>query len=45
MVDCTYSEIHKEFMQDSIVGEAFQFVIQDEDDDELCILNATQKEH
>ncbi|MCO5547293.1 hypothetical protein L7F22_000740 [Adiantum nelumboides] len=46
MGDCTYSAIRKEIMQDGIFGDAFQFVIKDEDDDddEICTLNPIQEE-
>ncbi|MCO5548880.1 hypothetical protein L7F22_002342 [Adiantum nelumboides] len=42
--DSTYSAICKEITEDGIVGEPFQFVIEDEEDDEVCILNALQEE-
>lgn len=43
-VDCSYSAIRQEIVQDSIVNEPFDFVIEDEDNDRLCTLNATQEE-
>ncbi|KAI5066875.1 hypothetical protein GOP47_0017403 [Adiantum capillus-veneris] len=43
-LDCTYSAIRQEIVQDGIVSQEFDFVIKDEDDDELCTLNSTQEE-
>ncbi|MCO5609064.1 hypothetical protein L7F22_063285 [Adiantum nelumboides] len=43
-LDCTYSAIRQEIVQDDIANQEFYFFIKDEDDDELCTLNSTQEE-
>ncbi|MCO5560973.1 hypothetical protein L7F22_014593 [Adiantum nelumboides] len=43
-LDCTYSAIRQEIVQDGIVSQEIDFVIKDEDDDELCTLTSTQEE-